>query len=90
MKLNETGANDSCWTTAIIIWSWVKRCIWMIIERWIYGAQLLVEEYNGVPFVKQSVPGIVAAGKRQGYVIGTYAQCLDDFFLFFGLTDPNP
>ena len=75
--LIENGVNDSCCTTTIIIRSWVKR---MMIERWIDGSQLQIEEYNGVPFVKQSVPGIAAAGKRQSCVIGT---CNNVWMTFF-------
>ena len=57
-------------------------CKIIIIERWIYGLQLQTGEYNGVPFVKQSVPGIAVAGKRQVYVIGTYATMSGWLFLF--------
>ena len=41
-----------------------------MIARWIYGLQLQTGEYNGV------------AGKRQVYVIGTYATMSGWLFLF--------
>ena len=55
----------------------------MMIERWIDGSQLQIEEYNGVPFVKQSMSGIAEPENVKFTLSGLMQRCLDDFFLFY-------